>query len=169
MKLSVLSKEDCEKVRIWRNQSLETLRTPYQLTKEMQEVFYRDVICNPNSPHRYWAIRSKDNILLGMVGLTDISDGLTGEISLIIHPGHRRLGVASESFKRVLDKGFKELSLQIVYGEAYMSNMSGVNFWVKVAMQYNAKTAILPDRKRWQGRFWDSFYFSIKNKDVYGK
>jgi hypothetical protein len=54
MKLGALIKEELELVRGWRNEEMQFLRTPYFLTKEMQEDFYRDVICNRQSEHRYF-------------------------------------------------------------------------------------------------------------------
>jgi hypothetical protein len=56
MKLDALKKKDLEKVRVWRNQFPQSLRTPYLLTKEMQEEYYNNVICNRNSNTRYFGI-----------------------------------------------------------------------------------------------------------------
>lgn len=56
MRLDVLTLEQCQLVREWRNQCLETLRTPYPLTKEQQEEFYKTRVCAREGPHRYWAI-----------------------------------------------------------------------------------------------------------------
>jgi len=54
MKLRVLSREDLEAYRDWRHKTMETLRTPILLTKEMQDEFYSTIICNRNANHRYW-------------------------------------------------------------------------------------------------------------------
>jgi len=56
MKLKELTLENCEQVRQWRNECLEALRTPFPLTKEMQEQFYRDVVCNRDARARYWGV-----------------------------------------------------------------------------------------------------------------
>lgn len=56
MKLKVLSLTDLERVRLWRNEQQSMLRTPFLLTKEQQEIFYRDVICNRQANARFWGI-----------------------------------------------------------------------------------------------------------------
>ena len=49
-----LSLEDMEQIRLWRNEALETLRTPFMLTAEQQQDYYRTVICDRHSTTRYW-------------------------------------------------------------------------------------------------------------------
>jgi len=56
MRLDAPTLEQCQLVRIWRNDCLETLRTTYPLREEQQAEFYRDVVCNPQSEHWYWSI-----------------------------------------------------------------------------------------------------------------
>ena len=61
MKLKVLSSEDMETVREWRSEVPETLRTPYELTYEMQQDYYQNVISNRESKTRYWGIWEQVN------------------------------------------------------------------------------------------------------------
>jgi len=56
MKLKVLSEQDCEQVRIWRNDALESLRTPFPLTLEQQNRFFHEVVCDRRANARYWGI-----------------------------------------------------------------------------------------------------------------
>lgn len=176
MKLVVPTKDDCEKVRLWRNECLESLRTPYPSTKEMQEDFYRNVICNPNSPHRYWAIRESGEInkigfadsLVAFGGLTFIEwENRLVQISLIVNPRYRKIGVGEVAVAALLDKAFNYLNLKTVCGECYYCN-SAIDFWGKMLNKYNCdfdNGVRLPNRKYWNGKYYDSLYFSIDKKD----
>ena len=85
MILKELTREDCEHAREWRNKCLESLRTPYALTKEMQSGFYDSVICNRDSCHRYWGVHDLNDVLVGFGGITNIETAnQIGEISFII-------------------------------------------------------------------------------------
>lgn len=171
MILDVLSKEDCEQVRIWRNQSLETLRTPYPLAKEMQEDFYRDVVCDRNSKHRYWAIRipldetQAGESLIGMGGLTFIEwENSQAEISLIIDPALRRQGHGEKAVHLLLDQAFNYLNLDLVYGECYGSNPTR-EFWEKVTKAYNGRITWLRKGKFWKGTRHETMYFDVARDD----
>lgn len=157
MILDVLSKNDCEQVRIWRNHCLETLRTPYPLTKEQQEKFYEDVICNPKSNHRYWAIYS--DVLIGMGGLTYIEfENRQAEISLIINPALQKQGYGKEAVRLLLDQAFNYLNLDLVYGEVYMCNPA-VAFWKKLLKPGQCRD--LRKGKYWNGARRYTMYFDI--------
>ena len=56
MEFKVLSLDDCLQVAEWRNECLYALRTPYMLTEEMQEEFYKNTVCNRDARARYWGI-----------------------------------------------------------------------------------------------------------------
>ena len=71
MEFKALRLEDMEKVREWRSGCMESLRTPFILTKEMQEDYYKNVICDRNSNARMWGVWSKDKFV-GITGLLNI-------------------------------------------------------------------------------------------------
>lgn len=183
MRLDVLTPYDCEQTRLWRNQCLETLRTPYPLTHEQQEEFYREVISNPHSPHRYYAIRGECNgvdgpqlgvagCFIGMGGLTNICwENRIAEISLIIDPEYRGKGLGEQAVDLLLAEGFDRLGLKTVVGEVYGCNPEGVKFWANVVQKYWDKDepmnavrlafVTLHNRKFWEGRFWNGNYFEF--------
>ncbi|KKN40732.1 hypothetical protein LCGC14_0730400 [marine sediment metagenome] len=181
MKLEALTLDQCQTVRIWRNDCLETLRTPYPLTEEQQEAFYRDVVCNRNSQHRYFAIVDdsyvvskedstvKEYYFFGMGGITNIQwENRIGEISLILHQEQRGQGIGIKAVDLLLDQAFNYLNLHTVFGECYRCNPAW-EFWQKVTGKYCgfAKTGYLdlPNRKYWQGEYYDSLCFSIDKED----
>ena len=164
MKLKPLTREDCERARQWRNECLETLRTPYELTEKMQSGFYDSVICNRGSCHRYWGIYTTGphGHLVGMCGITDIEwENSIGEISLIIDPKEARNGYGTKAVVAVLDRAFNRMGLKTVYGEVNGCNTNGIGFWKKIAQRYDGYTTTLPSRKFYYGTYHDSLYFSI--------
>ncbi len=161
MKLDVLTKQQCEKVRLWRNELPESLRTPYGLTEDMQEDFYKNTICNRNSPNRYWALID-EGVFIGMGGITNIQwENRLGEISLIINPEYRNKGLGEKAVWLILNQAFNYMNLKTVYGECYKCNPA-YSFWEKLN---NVKISDLPNRKFWNGKYYNSLYFSIDNEN----
>ncbi len=159
MELKAPTRQDVERVRRWRNTALETLRTPYLLTEEMQANFYES-LNNRNSPHRYWSIY--DGIeLIGFIGLTNIEweNGLA-EISLILDCKRRGKGYGSRAVAMILDTGFGNMGLKTIYGECYECNPA-VEFWKKVTENHGGYCVMIPRRKLWQGQLFDALHFSI--------
>lgn len=173
MEFKALCVCDCEIVRRWRNKCLSALRTPHELTKEMQEDFYKNVVCNRNARARYWSIYHKGegiydpNRLIGMAGLENIEweNGLA-EISLILDPDLRGEGFGTWAVEILLEKAFQHMRLETVYGEVYECNVDGIKFWNKMIEKYKATKVTLPNRKLYDGTFFDSMYFSI-DREVY--
>ena len=160
MELKAPTAQDAEEVRLWRNQVLATLRTPYQLTGEMQADYYKNVICNRQTNSRWWSVYSA-GALVGFTGLTGIEweNGLA-EISLIIKPDVRGSGYGKQTVKLVLDEAFGNMGLKTVYGECYMCNPA-VEFWKKVTEEYGGNYTTIPRRKFWRGKLYDALHFSI--------
>jgi len=157
--LEPLSFADVEQVRLWRNETVVSLRTPFPLTAEMQAEFYQAELSDRRSGHRYWGVRNE--ALIGMAGLTDIQweNGLA-EISLLLGPAWRRGGRGTAAVALVLEEAFSTLRLETVFGEVYQCNPA-VGFWLAVAKRYGGWVTTLPRRKFWDGRLWNSIYFSI--------
>ena len=159
LRLDALGKWDCEVVREWRNAEPQFLRTPYKLTKEMQEGFYDNVVCNRNSNHRYFAIRDEFSFV-GMGGLTNIEwENGCCEISLILDPKSRGKGYGGRSVDLLLDYAFGSLRMENVYGEVYACGNH--EFWKHVVEVKNGYWTTLRGRKFFDGKMWDSYWFSI--------
>lgn len=170
MKLEPLDLEELELVRKWRNEAMETLRTPFFLTRDMQEDFYYEIVCNRENRHRYMAIVDTDDFI-GMGGIINIEwENRLGEISLIINPELRGKGYSEKVVDLILEWAFKNMNLHQVWGEAYYCNPKGISFWEKIVDRYNQRynqinfkafKTLLPARKYWNGIYWQSLYFSI--------
>lgn len=175
MKLEPLTQEQCETVRKWRNAEMEVWRTPFMLTREMQIDFYKNIVCNRDSNHRYWAIvrTIEDDIkgivpetgFIGMGGTTYIQwENRIGEITLIIDPERRGSGEGVKAVDLLLDQAFNHLNLQTVFGECYECNPAS-GFWEKIIEKYDGVNILLPKRKYYANEYWRSIYFSIDKAD----
>lgn len=157
--LDALTREDCERVRQWRNADPSCLRTPFLLTQEMQADFYERIVCDRNSPDRYWAVRRHD--FVAMAGLTGIEwENGRGEISLTIRPDMQGKGVGAASVQLVLEEAFLRMRLETVQGECYECNLA-LEFWKRIIARYNGAGVTVPRRKWWDGKLWDAWHFTI--------
>lgn len=170
MKLTALTLRDAQQARHWRNEHREALRTPFLITDKQQEEFYNSLTRNSNM--RYWGIEISGGFG-GMGGLTGIEwENRIAEISLIIDPLLRRKGYGAKAVELILHEGFGNMGLATIYGECYECNPA-LPFWQKLCIKYRGYTTILPRRKFWAGRYYDSLYFSLScsfsiGGDVYG-
>ncbi len=169
MKMVPLTYDTCEETRKWRNDDMQSLRTPFMNTLEMQEDFYEDIVCDPASPHRYFGFiyeTVSPIVYLGMGGITNIQwENRIGEISLIISPEHRRIGWGKEAAYMLYAYAFDTLNLYTVYGEVYRTNSLAENFWLNLFPAEYFTRAYLPNRKYWDGKYWQSVYFSISQPE----
>lgn len=183
IELKVLSSEDAEQIRLWRNQCLEGLRTPFPLTYEQQQDWYESVVCNRAANARFFGIKTKTAVtmgfnsstdkqgegkLIGYTGLENISwENRNAEISLLINPAEHKKGYGREALKEIFNIGFNQLNLHMIYGECYTCNPA-YNFWTIIINDYQGFCCWLPNRKYYGGKNHDIFYFSV-DKDGYEK
>lgn len=160
-RLDALTAPDCERARRWRNDDDVRLglRTPYVLTEEQQADFYRDVVCDRNARHRYWAVRDDEDRMVAMAGLTDIAwENGHAEISLLVGPEHRGEGVGGASVALVLREAFERMRLLTVFGEVYAHNPATL-FWAEMMDAYGGGGVTVPRRKWWGGKLHDAVVF----------
>ncbi len=155
MRLDQPTLEQCELVRQWRNAPdvLPVLRTKTPLTIEDQATFYRNVVCNPASNHRYYALvatrlrfdEPRDDVFVGMGGLTylDRVPG-EGEISLILGPQFRGGGHGLRAVDALREEA-RRLGLTWIVGECYDANPAR-RFWMKTISRCDATFRWTNDR-----------------------
>lgn len=132
MTLRPLTLDECQQVRQWRNDLavLPMLRTKAPITEAQQAAFYRDVVTNPESDHRYYAIEHRGGAFAGMGGLTYLSRAPgEAEISLILSPVWRGFGLGPEAVRLLLVEA-RRLRLRAVTGECYKEGPQ--SFWLRV-------------------------------------
>jgi RimJ/RimL family protein N-acetyltransferase len=121
---------ECLLVRDWRNapEVASGLRSGW-VSEEHQRRFFADVIEDPSSPHRYFALSVDDGPFIGMAGLTYIANR-SAEISLIIDPALRHTGVGWSGVNATLDKAWA-IGLERVRGECYHT-AAAKGFWLAI-------------------------------------
>lgn len=190
MELRPLTSENMETVRVWRHGVPESLRTTQMLTAEMQQQYYRDVICNRDSGTRYWGLWEpfvtplyRENTaylngetgeytesvsFIGYGGIENISwENGNGEISLLLGPDYRGKGYGKQAVGLFLEQAFNTMGLKCVYGECY--DCGPYWFWHKMCVEVYgyvepsemAWCSILPRRKLYRGVYYDSYYFTF--------
>lgn len=159
MKLQPLTLDNLLEATEWRNDSLISLRTPYFLTNDMQEDFYKATICDRKSQHRYFSIHEKS--FIGMGGIINIEwENRLGEMSLIISPELRKMDLGKVAVRLLLEFGFNTLNLENIWGECYFCNPA-IKFWEKIIKEYYGYHTTLVNRKYWEGNYYGSLYFNI--------
>jgi len=166
MKLKPLSILDMESIRRWRNEQIEMLRTPFQLTQKMQEQFYNEVVSNRNSNSRYWGMRDGKDILIGMAGIENIQwENRLGEISLLMIPGGMD-EFGEKALSLILNEGFMNMNLENIFTEVYEYSPY-ITFWMDMVGKYNTCFSQLPNRKYYKGEYWPSYYININKEDYF--
>lgn len=167
-----------EIVREWRNEDLSSLRTPFFLTEEMQEDYYKQ-LCDQKSNKRMWcfyenydpAYKCKNEMenLIAFGGLENIEwENRLAEISIIVDWQYRTQGYGKEAVAKILEQGFDYFNLENIYGECYKTNPDALAFWEKIMKIHSGYKTMLPQRKYWHGSYHDSLYFNI-NKAKWAK
>lgn len=166
MRLKAPEYDHMEIVREWRNKQRPSLRTPYLMTEGVETTFYTGVICNRESPHRYFSVIHKGSgnladVFLGLGGLVDIQwENRTAELSLITALEETR---KLEMFNLLLDEAFQNMGLHSVTGETYACGDIAAS--EDLVHKYGCYHTILRDRKFWNREFWDSLWFTITEDD----
>jgi len=130
----------------------------------MQDKFFDNVINNRDSKHRYYAIfdenAAKNMCFVGMGGITNIEwENGTAEISLIVKPWSRGIGVGKRAVDLLLHEAKFNMRLNGLYGEVY--DCGNRKFWEKIVAEYSGYKTDLVKRKYWNGEMFGSMWFSI--------
>ena len=153
-----------EDIRQWRNDVLPSLRTPYALTFEQQQQWYKDVVCDRSANSRYWAV-CVDGNCLGMAGIEHIDwQQGRGEISLLIAPNRRGKGYGTQAVTELWRRGFGELRLEVLWGECYAMNQDAIQFWQQQMCRYyplsiGPFSAFIPMARKHEGKWYGAYYF----------
>lgn len=155
-----------------RNKCLESLRTSYKLNYEMQKEWFKNEICNRDSRSRFFIMKNEDELEyntkfnIGYGGIENIQwENRIGEISLLIFENYKNKGFGSKFAQFLINFAFNNLNLNSIFGECYCTNIDSVNFWEKIVLkfqnEYKTNKKILPYRKFWDGKYYDSLIFTI--------
>jgi hypothetical protein len=107
----------------------------------------------------------KHNKFIGMVGLIDISlENRIAELSMQLNVDIGKQGYGTQALIKLLDKGFNELNLENIYGEAYTCSPT-IDFWYKTLKKFDIGYVFLRARKYWNDEYYSSIYFNFSKED----
>lgn len=161
-RLSIPTRQDCIDISNWRNDVRESLRTPGFTGADQQYSFYESLISG-KSRNRFYKILNKDNVMISFCGFTDISpENRTAEISMLVNPEYRRMGVGKTSLMILLAEGFGNLNLNAIVAECYECSPA-IKFWEDMANSHDCESTYLPCRKYWNGKYHKSLFITFFN------
>ena len=168
MNLVPVTMEHLHIIKDWRNKHINSLRTPYLINDDMQDVFYRDVICNRLSNSRYWSVMDDKNVFDGMIGVQKIEwENSLGELSFFLNPGTYDNDKWTSVMDLLVTQCFYHMNLHSVYLEIYECNN-----WIKFFLNYSfldymkkieQSNVTLPCRKFYEGKYYNSTIITIVN------
>lgn len=156
--LHPLSRNRLDMYRSWRNNPsiYKWCRQDDLIDEISQEKWFNSQSQDPKI--RMYEIQNDDGPI-GVCGLTDI-DRLhrRAEFSLYIAPDYHRRGYAQEGLKTLFWWGFREMGLNVIYGEVIGSNPSSGIFERLGMKKEGSRTDFY-----WQGgRFIDAHLYSVR-------
>lgn len=143
-----------------RNKTLISLRSDWITEEFKQDKWILNI--NPDK-ERYFYVNIIDPFtnkqrLIGYGGLDKINHiNQTAELSLMIFQDYQKNGLGKKTVKRLLNYGFNNLNLNCIFIEVYDTTYNW-SFWEKCGFQ---KEGVLKQRKKWDGRFFDSYVGSV--------
>ena len=166
----VLSVDDAERIREWRNEDLSMLRTPFLLTAAMQEDWYKREVSNREARSRWWGIWHDCGDLqpegpcwhhVGYAGLESIEwENRRAEVSLLVAPSVRGHGVGRDAVDELLRQAFVEINLHSVHGLVY--ECGPVQFWRKVLPPGTSWFGPIPSAKYTGGQYHGAWLFVVE-------
>lgn len=109
-----------------------------------------------------WVIEDRAAGVVGMCELKVRAPKELGEISYVVHPAHRRLGVAKWAARSLIDYGFGTLGLRRILATCDPRNIPSGAVLRAVGMTYQRREV---RTMRVRGRWRDSDVFSIEHPD----
>jgi len=104
---------------------INTLTIPFPYTKENSEWFVSFVKKNKKEHGRIinWAIRNKEEKLIGVVGFDNGIDGHKAEIGYWLAKPYWKKGIMSEAVKKICEIGFNEFGLSRITANVFEQNI----------------------------------------------
>ncbi len=164
-----IKEEELYQIAIWRNQSLDGLRTvtPTDPSLASQSLWIKRMAEKEKyfyiyKPGKYGLGLTLDNFI-GYCGLDKICKvNRTAELSILIGAEHRRKGFGTEAVKEMFKKGFTEYELRLIFVEVFKTRRYNWHFWAGLGIKREAK---LRYRKYWNGSYYPAMMGSITEQE----
>ena len=158
LKLSRVKQRDLIAALDWRENDFASLRTSHFILDSAQSEFYQSL--KNRTDIQYFSVIN-DKKIVGVCGFVNLNlVNRNGEIAMILNPKFRGDGYGLRTLDLLLIHGFNNLGLKNIYGETYECNPS-YGFWENIIKQRKVTSVRLPERKFYEGKFWDGIYFNF--------
>ncbi len=166
-----LRENDMESIRQWRNAQMNVLRQKSEITKESQQLYFKNVVTplfSNDSPTQLLFSFLQNNVLIGYGGLVNISwQDKRAEMSFLVKP---EIATANSDYKKAMSEFislikklvFDEMNFNRLFTETYEFR----DFHISILLEHGFKEE---GRKKEHivenGKFYDSILHSILKKD----
>lgn len=111
-----------------------------------------------------FAVETKKGKLIGCTGLTYI-DWKNSKAEVSIYIGNKKYkwkGYGTDTLKTLMDYGFRELNLHMLFGEIFEYNEVNIKLFEKCGFK---KDGALRHRLYRDGKYWNSIIYSILDEE----
>lgn len=166
LKLKLISKEDAEKIVLWRNKKriIDSLFNSKGLTID-QHLRWYDRYINDDSRIEFVITKKEDNKRVGTIGLSHIDNiNQKAEYGILIGEEEELgKGYAKESTIAIINYGFNELNLKKIYLNVFKDNMKAISLYEKIGF---IEEGIFNKEIFKNGEFKDIVRMAIFRKDI---
>ncbi len=114
---------------------------------------------NPRKTYEMAVIlRATDELIGGARIAIDSEDTSVGDIGYVISPHFQNIGLATEVAKKLIQFGFKELNLQLIYATCHTENIASYKVMEKCGMQ---RVKVNSKDRTINGQKYDSYRYEI--------
>lgn len=165
--LTAVEKEDLKQLKEWRNNPdfRKNFREYREISDEMQLIWFDKTVVNDKNTIMFSIRDNSNNELLGCCGLCYIN-WVHRYADLSFYIGKNNWYVddkyAPDAVNELLKYGFKELGLNKVWTEIYEFDKQKISFLEKFGFK---KDGQLRENYFYDGKWWDSFVFSLLKKE----
>ena len=159
-----MEKDDLRQLRDWRNspEVKKFTREYRELNMQNQLQWLESMAKDKNT--MMFAVETKKGKLIGCTGLTYI-DWKNSRAEVSIYIGDKKYkgkGYGTDTLKVLIDYGFRELNLHMLFGEIFEYNRANIRLFEKCGFK---KDGVLRHRLYRDGKYWDSIIYSILDKE----
>jgi len=159
-----VEKDDLRQLRDWRNspEVKKFTREYRELNMQNQLQWLESMAKDKNT--MMFAVETKKGKLIGCTGLTYI-DWKNSRAEVSIYIGDKKYkgkGYGTDTLKVLIDYGFRELNLHMLFGEIFEYNRANIRLFEKCGFK---KDGVLRHRLYRDGKYWDSIIYSILDKE----
>ena len=166
-----LRQNDMESIRQWRNAQMNVLRQKTEITKEAQQLYFKNIVSplfSNNSPSQLLFSFLQNSVLIGYGGLVNVSwQDKRAEMSFLVKP---EIATSDSEYKKAMSE-FISLTKKLVFDEMNFNRLftetyAFRDFHISILLENGFKEeGTMREHIFENGNFYDSILHSILKKD----